>query len=118
VPVFDLRLRSYQARPGDTLYGWVGVVQGGVTRGLTAELRYVEETRSYEEANAIVSTDAFYVGPLQPGQAFEFTVQVPPDAKPAQAGNHGRLHWMLDLKSDEPGFDSHARVPVEVLPPS
>jgi hypothetical protein len=43
---------------------------------------------------------------------------VPPDAKPAQAGNHGRLYWMLDLKSDEPGFDSHARVPVEVLPPS
>ncbi|HEX3316373.1 MAG TPA: hypothetical protein VHR88_00010 [Solirubrobacteraceae bacterium] len=117
MPVFDLRLRSYQARPGDTLYGWVGVVQGGATRGLTAELRYVEETRSYEEANAIVSTGPFYVGPLQPGQAFEFAVQVPPDAKPAQTGNHGRLYWMLDLKSDQPGLDAHARVGVEVLAP-
>jgi hypothetical protein len=45
--VFDLRLRSYQARPGDTLYGWLGIVQGGTTRGLVAELRYVEETNSY-----------------------------------------------------------------------
>jgi len=114
---FDLRLRSYQARPGDTLYGWVGIVQGGKTRGLEAELRYVEETRSYEETNTIVSTGPFYVGPLNPGQAFEFTVQVPADAKPAQNGNHGRLFWMLDLKSDEPGFDSHARVGVEVLAP-
>jgi hypothetical protein len=117
VPVFDLRLHSYQARPGDTLYGWVGVVQGGATRGLTAELRYVEETRSWEEANTIVSTGPFYVGPLQSGQAFEFAVQVPPDAKPAQNGNHGRLYWMLDLKSDQPGFDAHARVGVEVLAP-
>jgi hypothetical protein len=40
---------------------------------------------------------------------------VPPDAKPAQTGNHGRLFWMVDVKSDEPGFDSHARVGVEVL---
>jgi hypothetical protein len=54
---------------------------------------------------------------MQPGQAFEFTVQVPPDAKPALTGNHRRLFWMVDLKSDEPGFDSHARVGVEVLPP-
>ena len=53
---------------------------------------------------------------MQPGQAWEFTVPVPADAKPAQTGNHGRLFWMLDLKSDEPGFDSHARVGVEVLP--
>jgi hypothetical protein len=52
---------------------------------------------------------------MQPGQAFEFTVVVPPDAKPAQTGNHGRLFWMVDVKSDEPGFDSHARVGVEVL---
>ena len=115
--VFDLRLRTYQARPGDTLHGWVGVVAGGATRGLQAELRYVEETKSYKEANAIVSSGVFFVGGLQPGQAFEFTVQVPPDAKPAQTGNHGRLYWMVDLKSDEAGFDSHARVAVEVLAP-
>jgi hypothetical protein len=115
--VFDLRLRSYQARPGDTLYGWLGIVQGGATRGLVAELRYVEETRSYEEANTVVSTGPFYVGPMQPGQAFEFTVDVPADAKPAQTGNHGRLLWMVEVRSDEPGFDSHARVGVEVLAP-
>src|SRR4051794_31858713 len=114
--VFDLRLRSYQARPGDWLYGWVGIVQGGATRGLEATLRYVEETKDYEEANTIVSTGVFYVGGMQPSQSFEFTVQVPPDAKPAQSGNHGRLYWMVDLKSDEAGFDSHARVGVEVLP--
>jgi hypothetical protein len=114
--VFDLRLRSYQARPGDTLQAWVGVVQAGATRGLSAELKYVEETKSYEESNIVVPTGVFYVGGMQPGQAWEFTVQVPADAKPAQTGNHGRLFWMLDLKSDEPGFDSHARVGVEVLP--
>ena len=94
----------------------MGVVQGGATRGLSAELKYVEETQSYEEANIVVPTGVLYVGPMQPGQAWEFTVQVPADAKPAQTGNHGRLFWMLDLKSDEPGFDSHARVGVEVLP--
>jgi hypothetical protein len=115
--VFDLRLRSYQARPGDVLQAWVGVVQGGATRGLSAELEYVEETQSYEEANIVVPTGVFYVGPMQPGQAWEFTVPVPADAKPAQTGNHGRLFWMLDVKSDEPGFDSHARVGVEVLGP-
>jgi hypothetical protein len=117
VAVFDLRLRSYQARPGETLHAWVGVVQGGVTRGLSAELRYVEETRSYTEANTIVPSGVFYVGPMNPGQAWEFTVQVPPDAKPPQRGNHGALYWILELKSDEPGFDSHARVGVEVLQP-
>ena len=116
--VFDLRLRSYQAHPGDTLYGWVGVVQGGTTRGLVAELRYEEETRSYTEANTVVSTGPFYVGALQPGQDFAFTVQVPPDAKPAQNGNHGRLSWMLDLKSDQFGPDTHARVPVDVQLPA
>jgi hypothetical protein len=117
VAVFDLRLRSYQARPGDTLYGWVGIIQGGVTRGLSAELRYVEETRSYTEANITSPSGVFYVGPMAPGQAWEFSVPVPPDAKPAQRGNHGALYWVLDLKSDEPGFDSHARVGVEVVAP-
>jgi hypothetical protein len=115
--VFDLRLHQYQVRPGDTLQAWLGVVAGGATRGLSAELKYVEETRSYEEANIVVPTEVFHVGPLTPGQAFEFTVPVPADAKPAQTGNHGRLFWLLDVKSDEPGFDSHARVGVEVLAP-
>jgi hypothetical protein len=115
--VFDLRLRSYQVKPGDTLYAWVGVVSGGATRGLSAELKYIEETRSYDDVNFVVPTGVFYVGPMQPGQAWEFNVQVPADAKPAQTGNHGRLYWMLDLKSDEPGFDSRARVGVEVLAP-
>ena len=40
---------------------------------------------------------------------------MPGDAKPANGNDARRLYWQLDLKSDEPGFDSHARVAVEVL---
>ncbi len=45
-------------------------------------------------------------GELSAGQAFDFAIQLPSDALPNYASSNGALYWEVEVKSDEPGFDT------------
>ena len=111
----DLRLRAYRAAPGETVHGWVAVLQAVPNaRSLEAFLRYENVTRdchpAWEEQTGPLAERA-----LQAGASFEFALQLPPDAAPGFESEHGKLGWFVDVKVDEAAdLDTHARVELEL----
>lgn len=113
-PRFELQLDRESYAPGDAIRGTVLVVEGGGSRSLEALLEYKEETDDYLEVATSISSGPLQSGDLTTGSSFEFELTVPEDALPNYRSKHGELYWELDVKSNEPGRDTHERCRVEV----
>jgi len=113
-PSFELQLDRASFAPGDGVAGTVVVREGGRSRSLEVQLGYVEETDDYLEVATSISTGHLHEGRLEPGASFRFELALPPDALPNFTSRHGQLYWRLDVKSDEPGRDSHELRRIDV----
>ena len=78
-------------------------------------LRFIEESPDYRKVVRSVPNTVLHGGELQAGQAVDFSIELPEDALPNACSEHAELYWEVDVRSDEPGLDSHAREAVEVV---
>jgi hypothetical protein len=114
---FQLELDHERYTPGDTIRGNVLVLEGGDSRSLEVLLEYNEEAEDgYSAVAASVSTGPLRAGNLATGMSVDFEVALPEDAFPNYRSDHGELYWHLDVKSADPGGDTHERHRVEVEP--
>ena len=109
-----LELESDRVAAGEPLAGRVEVLEGGPSRSMTLTVSFHERTRSYT-ATPYSSTSVLHEGELAGGETIPFTVTIPADAPPSVKCEHSELCWEFDVAVDEPGFDTHARRPFEVL---
>jgi hypothetical protein len=113
-PRLAVELEKRRYAPGETVRGTVSVAEGGRSRSLDASLQYKEETEDYEEVAISIPGGRLNEGDLVSGASFEFELALPEEALPNCRSAHGKLYWEVDVKSDEPGRDSHARHRVDV----
>jgi hypothetical protein len=114
-----VELRATEALgPGATVAGTVRVLEGGRSRSLSVALHYVERSPEYTHLAVTVPGPVLHTGDLAGGESFEFAIPLPADALPGQSLPHGRLYWAIDVKSDEPGFDTHAEAEVPTAVPA
>ena len=70
----ELQLQLHDAHPytpGETIKGNVLVVEGGRSRSLRVELRYIEKTKDYSDVSTTISS-ALHEGELTNATSFEF----------------------------------------------
>ena len=116
-PSFEIELEGGHFGPGDAVRGTVLVREGGSSRNLEVLLEYMEETDDYSTAAISVTSGSLHAGDLQTGASFGFEIVLPADALPNYCSEHGELYWVLDVKSDERGRDTHECRRIEVEPP-
>jgi hypothetical protein len=117
-PRLEVELEHKRYAPGDTVRGTVIVAEGGRSRSLDASLQYKEETSDYEEIAISIPGGRLNEGDLAAGMSFEFELVLPDEALPNCHSPHGKLYWEVDVKSDEPGRDAHARHRIDVRLPA
>lgn len=113
-PRFELQLERERYEAGGTVKGTIIVMEGGASRSLEARLEYNEETADYHEVPISIPSGPLHQGELAAGTSFEFELALPADALPNYRSPHGELYWQIDVKSDEPGRDTHERRRLEV----
>lgn len=101
-------------RPGDWVRGRVGVLGGGTSRALKVALHFRERTADYSATARTEGAEPIHYGPLAAGESFDFAIQLPPDALPNYESANGALYWELEVKSDEPGFDTRLERRIDV----
>lgn len=115
-PSFRIELARDRFAPGDAVRGTVIILEGGSSRDLEVLLHYTEETDDYSATAVSVTSGILHAGDLPVGASFGFEVSLPADALPNYRSEHGELYWLLDVKSDERGRDTHERHRIEVEP--
>jgi hypothetical protein len=113
-PSLQLQLNRERYAPGETIEGTILVLEGGASRSLEAVLGYNEKTDDYSEVATSISTGRLHSGDLRTGMSFAFELTLPQDALPNYRSEHGELYWQVDVKSDEPGRDTHERHRIDV----
>jgi hypothetical protein len=101
-------------RPGDWVRGLVSVLGGGNSRALKISLHFREHTTVYTATVRTEGGAPVHYGPLAAGQSFDFAIQLPADALPSFTSAHGELYWEIEVKSDEPGFDTTLERRIDV----
>jgi hypothetical protein len=109
----ELELASESVPAGGMVAGCVQVAEGGDSRELTLTLTFYEHTRDFSIPAAQTSA-VVHEGPITTGDSYEFSFALPEDAVPSVETKNGRLYWELELRSDEPGFDTHVRRELRV----
>ena len=109
----ELELTAESVPPGGTVAGRVSVVEGGDSRELTLTLTFYEHTRDFTIPAAQTSA-VVHQGAVTTGESYEFSFALPEDAVPSVETKNGELYWELELRSDEPGFDTHVRRELRV----
>ena len=115
-PRLRIDLEREEYRLGDAVTGKVLALSGGASRSLKAWLEYREKTKDYKEVAASVEHRTLSEGPIADGASFDFELTLPADGYPNYESEHGELWWELNVKSDEPGRDTHERRRIEVGP--
>jgi hypothetical protein len=113
-PRFRIDLDREDYGLGDTVKGKVVAVEGGNSRSLDVRLDYREQTKDYNEVGATVEHPTLNEGPIAEGALFDFALTLPVGGYPNYKSEHGELWWELDVKSDEPGRDTHERRRIDV----
>ncbi len=108
-----LELAAESVAPGETVAGRIKVVEGGDSRKLTLTLTFYEHTRDFTIPAAQTSA-VVHQGAVTTGDSYEFSFALPEDAVPSVETKNGKLYWELELRSDEPGLDTHVRRELRV----
>jgi hypothetical protein len=109
----ELELASDSVPSGGAVAGRVHVAEGGDSREVTLTLTFYEHTRDFTIPAAQTSA-AVHEGAVTTGDSYEFSFALPEDAVPSVETKNGKLYWELELRSDEPGFDTHVRRELRV----
>jgi hypothetical protein len=112
----EVSVEGERFRPGDTVRGTIKVTKGGRSRSLEAFLLYRDATDDYGGTSISVPGGTLHKGALEAGESYEFSIDLPADAKPNFSSAHGRLWWEAHARSDELGPDTHAGQEIEVEP--
>ena len=112
-----LWLERQRYAPGETVRGYVDVLQAIDTRDLSVALHYMEETQDYRGVGLVGATSTLHVGPVDQGTRLSFELALPPDALPAFRTDNSALWWEVDAKANKPGFDKHQSLRIDVVPP-
>ena len=110
----ELTLDGPGYRAGDWVRGRVAVTEGGRSRALKVALQFRERTADYSAVARTEAIEPVHYGELAAGQSFDFAIQLPADALPNCSSDHGALYWEVEVKSDEPGFDTVLHRQIEV----
>lgn len=113
-PSFEIELEGDHFGPGDAVRGTVLVREGGSSRNLEVQLEYMEQTDDYSTSAVSETSGSLHTGDLRTGASFGFEIMLPADALPNYRSEHGELYWVLDVKSDERGRDTHERRRIDV----
>ena len=113
-PRLRLELERDRYRPGETVSGTVRVVEGGPSRSVEVALVYREATSDYSTSARQVTSGPLHEGELEPGQTFPFTLELPTDALPGYSSANAALGWIVDVKSDKRGLDTHEQRRIEI----
>jgi hypothetical protein len=103
-----------QYHPGDWVRGRTTVLGGGKSRALKIALHFRERTADYAATARTEGGAPVHYGELAAGQSFDFAIQLPPEALPNQRSANGALYWEIEVKSDEPGFDTVVERRIDV----
>ncbi len=114
----EVSVEGERFQPGDTVKGSVNVTDGGRSRGLEAFLLYRDATADYGGTSISVPGGSLHKGALETGESYEFSIELPVDAKPTFSSAHGRLWWEAHATSDEFGPDTHAGQEFQVELPA
>jgi hypothetical protein len=120
-PALDLDVQPPGAgsfRPGDWVRGRVSVLGGGGSRSLSVSVHFRERTSDYSSTAATYGGAPLNEGDLTAGAAFDFAVQLPPDALPSVSSANGELFYEVEAKSDEFGLDTKVAQRIEVEVPT
>lgn len=109
----ELELTAESIPPGGTVTGRINVIEGGDSRDLTLTLTFYEHTRDFTIPAAQTSA-VVHQGAVSTGDSYEFSFALPEDTVPSVETKNGKLYWELELRSDEPGFDTHVRRELRV----
>lgn len=109
----ELELAAESIPPGGTVAGRIKVTEGGDSRELTLTLTFYEHTRDFTIPATQTST-VVHEGAVTTGDSYEFSFALPQDAVPSVETKNGKLDWELELRSDEPGLDTHVRRELRV----
>ncbi len=109
----EIELQSDHVGPGGDVAGQVNVTEGGKSRSLTLNLSFYEQTRDYLVA-AYSTGFVVHEGEVRQGESYEFSFTLPSEAPTSAKTKNGKLYWELEVKSDEPGVDTHSRRRLEV----
>jgi hypothetical protein len=112
----SMQLERQRYKQGEIVRGFVDVVEAIDARELAVALHYVESTDDYRGVGRVGATSTLHVGPVGEGSRFGFELALPPDALPAFRTRHSALWWEVVASADKPGFDKHARLPIELVP--
>jgi hypothetical protein len=104
--------------PGEQISGTVDVLEASDAKLLTLALEYRDWTADYHSVSRVLPLDApLHTGDLELGARFRFTVQLPVDALPNQAGKFGQASWGLHARIDRFGVDAHVWHVLDVAGP-
>ena len=94
------------------------VAEGGTTRSLEARLNFIEETPDYTAVARSVKHGMLQSEELRTGQLIDFALELPADALPNTRSEHAELYWVVAVRSDEIGRDTHAHARIKVRAPN
>lgn len=114
---FEIQLQNQSFAPGDAVHGWVKVTEERQSHAVQVSLRYQERTEPYHGHVLSVAPVVVHQGEINPGDSYEFNLQLPPDAPPAYSSPYGDMWWEVVVGSDKTGIDDVVTQRIEVVVP-
>jgi hypothetical protein len=114
---FDIELQGESFAPGGAVHGWVKVNEARHSDNVQVSLRYQERTSDYHGHVLSVPPVAVHQGDVQPGESYEFNLQLPADAPPAYSSPYGDMWWEVVVHSAKTGIDDVVTRRIEVVVP-
>ena len=110
-----IELEQSEFAPGDRVAGEAVVLDGGRSRGATAQLRFLERSPPFEHAARETEPVAIADGELCVGDVLRFALTLPDDALPSVHTELCSLVWELRIQVDVPMLpDSGERLELVV----
>jgi hypothetical protein len=114
---FEIQLQGESYAPGDAVHGWVKVDEARHSHDVQVSLRYQEKTADYHGSVLSVPAVVVHQGDVNPGESYEFNLQLPADAPPAYSSGYGDMWWEVVVRSAKTGFDDLTTQRIEVVVP-
>ncbi len=114
---FEIQLQNQSFAPGDAVHGTVKVTEERHSHDVQVSLRYQESTDPYHGSVLSVAPVVVHQGDINPGDSYEFHLQLPPDAPPAYSSAYGDMWWEVVVRSAKTGIDDLVTQRIEVVVP-
>lgn len=117
-PRFRIELPSRNYLPGEIVTGRVVITAPGHSRRLQVSLSFRElSAETFTARPRHVPGPIVHTGMLRLDAVLPFSIKIPADALPNAVGQHGMLHWTVDVRSHEFGPDTEELAGIWVQSP-